>query len=296
MFAVDGGGEVFFTALAARKPAWRETGTVPADIDHALDVAEPQVARTKHQGVSAEHELIVEAEERFPGMSSAACRQAGGRFGDTATHARTVSQRLSDRAQARSLAAERAEPPASADLVRRLFEWLRVRIEKLLDRLLPVVRKTPEVLPPVQRTPAVLPPVRTKPRVRTPQPDPILPVVARMKDQYPTESSSTWLQVKQQLSEVHKTPVGQTAQAAAEGLFRHAFTREGFRAPLPPPAAADRIEAIKKSLRECAREERQRLGLNLQSSLTPRRPVRASLQKNRNLGHTHGRGYTPGGR
>ena len=102
--------------------------------------------------------------------------------------------------------------------------------------LLPV-RRMPEVLPPVQRTPAVLPPVRTKPRIRTPQPDPILPVVARMKDLYPNESSSTWLEVKHQLSEPHRTPVGETAQAAAETLFRNAHTREGFPVSLPPPAS-----------------------------------------------------------
>ena len=340
VFAVDGGDKAFFVAFAARKPAWRETGTSPAAIDHALDVAEPQVKRTKHQNVSAEHELIVEVEERFPDMSSAACRQVGCKFADTATHARTVSQRLSDRTQARSLAAERAEPPASADLVRRLFEWLRVQIEKLLDRLLPAVRKmpqvlppvrrrpeilppvrkipevlppigrqpvvlppvrrrpeilppvrkTPEILPPVRRRPEVLPPVRTKPRVQTPQPDPLPLVIARIAKQHPNESSSTWLEVKNQLFEHPKTLAGQKAQAAANALFHRTFTREGFRVPLPPPAAPDRIEAIKSSLRECAREECKRLGL------VPQMPVGTSRQKNREPERPRGRGYTPGDR
>ena len=399
VFAVADGDKAFFAALDARKPAWRETGTGPADIEHALDVAEPQVERTKTKRVSAEHELIVEAEAMFPDMPSAACRQAGGKFADGATHARTLSQqRLSDRAQARSLAAERAEPPASADLVLRLFDWLRGQIVKLLDRLLPAVRKTPEVLPPVcrmpavlppigrqpavlppvrrrpevlppvcrmpavlppigrqpavlppvrrrpevlppvcrmpavlppigrqpavlppvrrrpevllpvrkmpevlppvQRTPAVLPPVRTKPRVRTPQPDPLPSVIARIKDQHPNEKSSTWLQVKHQLFELHETPAGRTAQDAAEKLFHLAFTLEGFCAPLPPPAAPDRIKAIKNSLRECVcvRQERERLGLNLQPGLAPQRPAGPSRQKNRNPEHTRGGGFTPGGR
>ena len=43
-----------------------------------------------------------------------------------------MSQTLSDRARARALAAERPEPPAPRNLVRRLFDWLRTRVEKLL--------------------------------------------------------------------------------------------------------------------------------------------------------------------
>ena len=167
LFALDGGDVAFFAALDVHKPAWRETGTGPADIDHALDVAEPQVERTQKR-VSAEHELVVEAEETFQAVSRAEWRQVGGRFADTATAARNLSQRLSDRAQARSLAAERTEPPASADLMRRLFEWLRAAVEKLLERLLPAVRKAPEVLPPVRCQPAVLPPARRAPEVLPP--------------------------------------------------------------------------------------------------------------------------------
>ena len=346
LFAVEGGDEVFFTALDARKPAWRETGTDPADIDDALDVAEPQVERTKHQRVSAEHELTVEAEETFPDMSSAACRQAGGKFADTATHARTVSQRLSDRAQARSLAAERAEPPASADLVLRLFEWLRVQIEKLLDRLLPAVRKTPQVLLPVRRQPAVLPPVRRalevlppvrrrpevlppptrqpqvlppvqrapeilppvrrqpevlmpvrqKPRVRTPQPDPIARIVGRAEEQYPDASSSTWWKVKHQLFELHETLEGQKARAAADKLSSHARRRDGFRIPPPPPAGLDSIEAIPKWLRECAREEIERLGLHRGPVPVPPRSASAQTPKRNVRGpeRTPGGGYVPG--
>ena len=48
-----------------------------------------------------------------------------------------MSQTLSDRARARALAAERPEPPASRGLVKRLFEWLRERVQKMLHRLRP---------------------------------------------------------------------------------------------------------------------------------------------------------------
>ena len=48
-----------------------------------------------------------------------------------------MSQTLSDRARARALAAERPEPPASPGLVKRLFEWVRERVGRLLGRLRP---------------------------------------------------------------------------------------------------------------------------------------------------------------
>ena len=159
LLASFGGDAAFFAALDKRHPAWRETGTDPADIDGALDVAEPGVNRAKP--VTVEHMFVVESEQAFPDASSAAWGQAGGRFADAAERARAVSQQLSDRARSRALAAEQEEPPASPDLVRRLFDWLRAHIEKLLEQLgLPPVRKTPEVLPPLSRHPAVLPPVR----------------------------------------------------------------------------------------------------------------------------------------
>ena len=159
LLASFGGDAAFFAALDKRHPAWRETGTDPADIDGALDVAEPRVNRAKP--VTVEHMFVVESEQAFPDASSAAWGQAGGRFADAAERARAVSQQLSDRARSRALAAEQEEPPASPDLVRRLFDWLRAHIEKLLEQLgLPPVRKTPEVLPPLSRHPAVLPPVR----------------------------------------------------------------------------------------------------------------------------------------
>ena len=168
LFGVASGDAAFFAALDARKPTWRETGTGLADIDLALDVAEQRVDRTR-KAASADHELVVEAEKTFPGTSSAVWWQAGGKFPVAARHARKVSQRLSDRALVYALAAERAEPPADPGLVRRLVDWLRAPVEKLLDRLLPGVRKAPEVLPPIRREPTVLPPVRQAPEVPSPE-------------------------------------------------------------------------------------------------------------------------------
>ena len=64
LFAASGGDTAFFAALDARKPSWRERGTAPADIDHALDLAEQRVDRTKP--ATAEHAVIVDAEQTFP--------------------------------------------------------------------------------------------------------------------------------------------------------------------------------------------------------------------------------------
>ena len=144
VFAAAGGDEAFFTALDAREPAWRQTGTRPADVDIALDRAEQDVDRRKPAG--AEHDVVVAAEQAFPDTPSAAWRQAGERFPARSTQARAVSQRLSDRARVRALATERAEPPSSPELVQRLFDWLHAQVEKLLQRLglvKPVARQSP---------------------------------------------------------------------------------------------------------------------------------------------------------
>ncbi|MCY4376713.1 MAG: hypothetical protein OXC31_23415, partial [Spirochaetaceae bacterium] len=133
LFAAAGGDAAFFTALDAHKPAWRQTGTRPVDVDIALDRAEQDVDRRQPAG--AKHEVVVAAEQAFPDTPSAAWRQAGARFPESATQARAVSQRLSDRARVRALAAERAEPPSSPELVQRLFDWLHAQVERLLQRL-----------------------------------------------------------------------------------------------------------------------------------------------------------------
>lgn len=157
LFALLGGDEAFFAALDAHKATWRETGTRPADIDFALDLAEQRVDRTK--ATTAEHKVIVDAEQKFREASSAAWRQAGDRFPKDSTHAR-MSQRLSDRALASALAAEREEPPATPALIQRLVAWLRIQVDKLLQRLglvKPATRRTAPAsgaTEPVQPAPA----------------------------------------------------------------------------------------------------------------------------------------------
>ena len=140
LFAVPAGDAAFFTALAAHKPAWRQKEIRPADVDIALDRAEQDVDRRKPR--AAAHEVVVEAERKFPDTPSAAWRQAAERFPEAATHARAVPQRLSDRARVRALAAERAEPPSSPDLVQRLFDWLKALLLRL-GLVKPVTRQSP---------------------------------------------------------------------------------------------------------------------------------------------------------
>ena len=140
LFAVSGGDKVFFASLDARTATWRARETVPADIDFALDMAEQRIDRTKP--ATAEHEVVVNAEQTFSDAPSAAWRQAGDRFPKGSAHAR-VSQQLADRALAGALAAEREEPPASPALVQRLFTWLRAQVDKLLQRLGLVKRSVP---------------------------------------------------------------------------------------------------------------------------------------------------------
>ena len=154
LFTASGGDTAFFAALDARKPSWRERGTAPADIDHALDLAEQRVDRTKP--ATAEHVVVVNAEQAFSDAPSAAWRQAGGRFPKGSVHAR-VSQRLSERTRACALAAEREERPATPALVQRIFTWLRTQVDKLLERLgvvKPVTRPpAPEPAQPVSAAP-----------------------------------------------------------------------------------------------------------------------------------------------
>ena len=124
--------------LDGQAPSWRRTGTRPSDIDHALDAAER--GRDPDQPPAWRHRLVLKAERAFPGAASTAWRDAGAGFDrstETSRQAGSVSRTLSDRARARALAAERPEPPASPGLVKRLFEWLRERVERLLHKLRP---------------------------------------------------------------------------------------------------------------------------------------------------------------
>ena len=58
-------------------------------------------------------------------------------FTETGRPGRHLTRTLSDRARVLAIAAERPEPPASPGLVKRLFEWLRERVERLLGRFRP---------------------------------------------------------------------------------------------------------------------------------------------------------------
>ena len=127
----------FIAALDVEDRLWR-TGTSPDRIDRALDEAElgfgrRKVAAWQHR----EHQVVLEAEQRHRGVPSAAWRDTVDCFkGQTAAarQGRIVSRQLSDRACVRALAAEKAEPPAPRNLVQRLYDWLRTRLEQLFGR------------------------------------------------------------------------------------------------------------------------------------------------------------------
>ena len=127
----------FIAALDVEDRLWR-AGTSPDRIDRALDEAElgfgrRKVATWQHR----EHQVVLEAEQRHRGVPSAAWRDTVDCFkGQTAAarQGRIVSRRLSDRACVRALAAEKAEPSAPRNLVQRLYDWLRTRLEQLFGR------------------------------------------------------------------------------------------------------------------------------------------------------------------
>ena len=137
LFATPGGDAAFLTALEDRNPSWSRTGT-PTDIERALDVAERRLDR--RQAATFEHRVVLEAEQEFPDAPSTAWRRTGegfNEFTDTGRPGRRLTQTLSDRAGALAIAAEQPEPPASPGLVKRLFEWVRERVQKMLHRLRP---------------------------------------------------------------------------------------------------------------------------------------------------------------
>ena len=87
-----------------------------------------------------EHRVVLEAEHQFPDVPSTAWRRTRERFDeftDTGRPGRRVTRTLSDRARALAIAAERREPPAPPGLVKRLFEWVRDRVRKMLHGLRP---------------------------------------------------------------------------------------------------------------------------------------------------------------
>ena len=137
LFATPGGDAALVAALDRRSPSWSRTGT-PTDIERALDVAERRVDR--RQAATWEHRVVLEAEQQFPNVPAASWRRTGEgfhEFTDTGRPARRLTRTLSDRARAVAIAAERPERPEPPGLVRRLFEWVRERVERLLGRLRP---------------------------------------------------------------------------------------------------------------------------------------------------------------
>ena len=136
LFAAPGGDAALVAALDRRSPSWSRTGT-PTDIERALDVAE---RRLDPQAATWEHRVVLEAERAFPDAPATAWRRAGEGFGeltDTGQPARRLTRTLAERARAVAIAAERPEPPAPPGLVKRLFEWVRERVERLLGRFRP---------------------------------------------------------------------------------------------------------------------------------------------------------------
>ena len=137
LFATPGGDAALVAALEDRNRSWSRTGT-PIDIERALDVAEQSPDR--RQDATWEHRVVLEAEREFPDVPSTGWRRTGERFNEfteTGRPGRRLTRTLSDRARVLAIAAERPEPLASPGLVKRLFEWLRERVERLLGRFRP---------------------------------------------------------------------------------------------------------------------------------------------------------------
>ena len=77
LFAAPGGDAAFFTALEDRNPSWPRTAA-PIDIERALGVAGRSPDR--RQAATWEHRVVLEAEQQFPDVPSAAWRRTGERF------------------------------------------------------------------------------------------------------------------------------------------------------------------------------------------------------------------------
>ena len=137
LFAEPGGDAALFSALADRSPSWPRTAA-PTDIEWAIGVASRSLGRRKPAGW--QHRVVLEAEQQFQNVPAAAWQRTGERFAaftDAGRSSRRITKTLSDRARALAIAAERPEPPVQPGLVKRLFEWVRERVQKMLHRLRP---------------------------------------------------------------------------------------------------------------------------------------------------------------
>ena len=137
LFAAPGGDAALIAALYRRSPSWPDAAT-PIDIERAMGVASR--SRDRRQEASWQHRVVLEAERNFPNVPAAAWRPAGERFDaftDVGRTGRSITETLADRACALAIAAERPEPPPAPGLVKRLFEWVRERVEKMFGRLRP---------------------------------------------------------------------------------------------------------------------------------------------------------------
>ena len=102
----------------------------------ALDAAESSRRKPDAQ----RHQLVLEAEGAFPDAPAAVWRDAGAgvdRTGATGRYAGSVLDQLAGRAHVRSLVAEEPARPAPPGLVKRVIEWVRERVGRLLGRLRP---------------------------------------------------------------------------------------------------------------------------------------------------------------
>ena len=135
-FAAPDGDLALIAAINQSTPDWSTKGVRASDVARALDIVEPRPGRSSPS--NGLHRLIVDFEKAHPDASSQTLRRVGSAFsgsGHADRKAREVSHRLASRARVREIVAGRSEPPASAGLIRRLVEWLRTRVARLLPTL-----------------------------------------------------------------------------------------------------------------------------------------------------------------
>ena len=153
LFKELGGDERFLSMLASRNPHWRTGGTGPADIDHALDVAERR--RGRAESTFQQHELVLNGERTFANAGSIewgkACDTFDGKT-DADERARAVTRLVSDRIHVREIVAGSSGAETSPSLVKSLMKWLRRQVARLLHAFHLVRRAADEVEAGVSKT------------------------------------------------------------------------------------------------------------------------------------------------